>query len=77
MEHSLVNEAAVIGVPDPDFGQRLQAFVVLEPGAALTAQDLQAHVKSNLARYKVPREVTFLDALPRNPTGKVLRGELH
>jgi fatty-acyl-CoA synthase len=68
-----VVEAAVIGVPDPEFGQRLKAFVVLKAGAATDASALKDHVKSHLARYKVPREIVFLDALPRNPTGKVLK----
>jgi acyl-CoA synthetase (AMP-forming)/AMP-acid ligase II len=74
--HPAVLEVAVIGVPDEAFGQRLRAFVVLRPGAALSAEEIQSHVRSNLARFKVPREVGFLDELPRNATGKVLKREL-
>jgi len=68
-----VLEAAVIGVEDEDFGQRLKAFIVLREGATFdeaTARDL---VKNSLARHKVPREVVYLDEIPRNPTGKVLK----
>jgi acyl-CoA synthetase (AMP-forming)/AMP-acid ligase II len=75
-EHKAVEEVAVIGVPDEQFGQRLKAFVVLRDGAQLDQQAVQDHVKANLARYKVPREVVFLDELPRNATGKVLKREL-
>jgi fatty-acyl-CoA synthase len=71
-----VEEVAVVGVADEQFGQRLKAFVVARDGASLTEQQVQEHVKSNLARYKVPREVVFLDELPRNATGKVLKTEL-
>ncbi len=71
-----VVEVAVIGVDDAEFGQRLKAFVVVEDGAAVTAADLNAHVKANLASYKAPREIEFLDELPRNATGKVLKREL-
>ena len=67
---------AAVGVEDDKFGQRLRAFVVLAPGRRATAKQLQDHVKAQLARYKVPREVVFLDELPRNPTGKVLKREL-
>ena len=52
------------------------AFVVLRDGAAVTADELVEHCRGQLARYKVPKEVTFLDALPRNPSGKVLKREL-
>jgi fatty-acyl-CoA synthase len=71
-----VREVAVVGVPDDEFGQRLAAFVALDNGAEITEQDLKDHVKSNLAAYKVPRSVTFVDELPRNATGKVLGREL-
>jgi fatty-acyl-CoA synthase len=74
--HEAVAEAAAIGVEDRDFGQRLRAFVVLERGKGASEDDLKAYVKKNLARYKVPREVIFLDELPRNATGKVLKREL-
>lgn len=74
--HPEVAEAAVIGVDDEQFGQRLVAFVVLGTGAAVTPDSLKQHVKENLASYKVPREITVLDELPRNATGKILRGDL-
>jgi fatty-acyl-CoA synthase len=74
--HEKVSEAAAIGVDDEDYGKRLRAFVVLEDGAEVSEDDLKAFVKQNLARYKVPREIVFLDELPRNATGKVLKREL-
>ena len=70
-----VNEVAVIGVDDEEFGQRLKAFVS-KKGSKPSEDEIKAKVKSDLARYKVPREVEFLDELPRNATGKVLKKEL-
>jgi fatty-acyl-CoA synthase len=75
--HEAVVEVAAIGVDDDDFGKRLRAFVVLREGASATEDELKAHVKENLARYKVPREIITLDELPRNATGKVLKRELY
>jgi len=75
-DHADVEEVAVIGVEDPEWGQRLKAFVVPRNGNALSESDVQEYVKVNLARYKVPREVVFMDELPRNATGKVLKREL-
>ena len=74
--HDAVSEVAVIGVADEQFGQRLRAFVVLESGRDSSADELKDHVKANLTRYKVPREIVFLEELPRNATGKVLKREL-
>jgi acyl-CoA synthetase (AMP-forming)/AMP-acid ligase II len=74
--HPAVAEASVIGVDDEQFGQRLVAFVVLRPGASATSDMLKQQVREDLANYKVPREIVFLDELPRNATGKILRKEL-
>ncbi|HTI73638.1 MAG TPA: acyl-CoA ligase FadD12 [Mycobacterium sp.] len=74
--HPDVAEASVIGVDDEQFGQRLAAFVVLTGGAAATPDVLKQHVRENLANYKVPREITILDELPRSITGKIVRREL-
>jgi acyl-CoA synthetase (AMP-forming)/AMP-acid ligase II len=74
--HPDVAEASVIGVDDEQFGQRLAAFVVLNGGAAATPDALKQHVRENLANYKVPREITILDELPRSSTGKIVRREL-
>jgi fatty-acyl-CoA synthase len=75
-EHEAVDDVAALGVPDDEFGQRLRAFVVLSDGADAGEDELKSHVKVHLARYKVPREIVFLDELPRNATGKVLKREL-
>jgi fatty-acyl-CoA synthase len=72
--HDNVSEAAAIGVDDDDFGKRLRAFVVKD--GDVDEDTLKTWVKDNLARYKVPREVLFLDELPRNATGKVLKKDL-
>lgn len=75
-EREDVHDAAVVGVDDPDFGKRLRAFVVPGPSSKKDVDEIKSYVKENLARYKVPREVVFLDELPRNATGKLLRKAL-
>lgn len=74
--HPDVAEAAVLGVDDEQYGQRLAAFVVLAADASATPESLKQHVRENLANYKVPREILVLDELPRSSTGKILRNEL-
>lgn len=74
--HPEVVEATALGVEDKEWGHRLRAFVVKTEGASVDEDTIKAYVKDNLARYKVPREVIFLDELPRNPTGKILKREL-
>jgi acyl-CoA synthetase (AMP-forming)/AMP-acid ligase II len=74
--HDAVAEVAVFGVEDEDFGQRLKAVVVTRDGTSLSEDEVKGYVKSNLAGYKVPRDVEFMDELPRNATGKVLKREL-
>ncbi len=71
-----VEEVAVVGVPDEQFGQRLAAFVVKRAGAKITAKKIQDDVRVALARHKVPRDVKFVKELPRNATGKILRKQL-
>jgi fatty-acyl-CoA synthase len=73
VEREDVSDAAVVGVDDLEFGKRLRAFVVPVPGAQQNGEEIKLYVKNNLARHKVPRDVVFIDDLPRNATGKVLR----
>lgn len=75
-EHPEVVEAAVVGFPDPTCGEEIGAAVVLREGASASAEDLREHVKSQLAAYKYPREIWFLDELPKGPTGKILKREI-
>jgi fatty-acyl-CoA synthase len=75
-EHPAVHDVAVLGVPDPEWGESLVAFVVRTAGTSPTAEELIEHVKVGLADFKRPRRIFFVDALPRTPTGKVLKREL-
>ena len=75
-QHAAVQDAAVIGVPDPVFGEAVAAFIELRPGASATAGELVAHCRDRIAGYKKPKHVRFFDQLPRNSTGKVQKFEL-
>ena len=66
----------MVSVPHPELGEEVGAAVVLRPGSNTSAEDLRAHVKSQIAAYKYPREIWFLDELPKGPTGKILKREI-
>lgn len=74
--HPAVAEAAVVGAPDPQWGETVVAVLALKPGAKLTLDELQAFASERLARYKVPRRLQLVAALPRNPTGKILKFQI-
>ena len=76
MSHAKILEAATIGVPDPERIETVKSFIVLQPGASLSAEEVEAFARENLAAYKIPREVEFLDELPKSTVLKVLRREL-
>ena len=75
-EHPDVAEAAVVGFPDPTHGEEIGAAVVLKDGSETSAEELRAHVKGQLAAYKYPRRIWFMEELPKGPTGKILKREI-
>jgi long-chain acyl-CoA synthetase len=75
--HPDVLEAAVVGVPDATMGEEIGAAVALRPGSSTTLDEVQRYVKERIAAYKYPRRVWRLDELPKGPTGKILRREVH
>jgi long-chain acyl-CoA synthetase len=75
-EHPAVLEVAVVGIPHAELGEEVAAAVALRPDASATAEELQAFVRDRVAAYKYPRHVVVVDALPKGPTGKILKREV-
>ena len=76
IEHDDITDVVVTGIDDKDWGQALAAYIVTKDGASLEHDDVVAYAKERVARFAVPRKTMFLDELPRNPTGKVMKREL-
>ena len=76
-EHPAVREAAVVGIPDDEYGEEIGAAVSLKDGAEVTTDELREFVKSQVAAYKYPRRIWIVDELPKGPTGKILKREIH
>ena len=75
-EHADIADNAVIGVPDEDYGERLAAFIVSRPDSNIDEAAVREHLKDKVSRFAQPRDITFVEEIPRNPAGKVLRNEL-
>jgi acyl-CoA synthetase (AMP-forming)/AMP-acid ligase II len=76
MSHPAVDECAVIGVPSVEWGQTVKAFVVVRKGKTATEQELAEFCRSRLASFKRPERIEFIDTMPKNPLGKILRKDL-
>ena len=74
--HPAILEAAVVGVPDEYRGENVVAFISLQPGAEITEDEIVAFCREHLASYKAPRQINFIDALPKTASGKILRREM-
>ena len=74
--HPKVADVAVIGIPSEKWGEEVKACVVVKEGEELTEAEIITHARENIAGYKCPKSIDFIDALPRNPSGKILRKDL-